>query len=168
MTSYCYKLVSMCAQWSRQFITIELKWTTLVTYSFKSKHPKTGLVRFSNGPYGSGFRLVWFSDGLPFENRTNGSGFWMSSENRTNLSGFQATIRKPDSFVQFSNGVYLWYKWRLYMVQPFENRTHMDHSKTGLVRFSDAYWSSVFRFAPKNVSCTFSDFYRKFCVFKIF
>ena len=57
------------------------------------------------------------------------SGFRMVC---TDLSGF------PDKFVRFSsNGVSIWSDHS--KTGPFDNRTQIDHSKTGLVRFSDDY-----------------------------
>ena len=81
-----------------------------------------------------------------------------SSEYRTYcMSGFQMafwhlwtqTIRKPDNFVLFSNGLVPQmskyhsktglfcpdFKWHL-KTGPFKNRTHLDHSKTRLVQYS--------------------------------
>ena len=99
-------------------------------------------VRYSNGLHHSKTRhFVRFSNGRP--------SFWYL---------WTQTIRKPDIFVRFSNGLLpqipnyhlktgqscLVFKWHL-NTGPFDNRTCLDHSNTGLVRYSDGYCSPEFR-----------------------
>ena len=61
------------------------------------------------------------------------SGFQMVSHYFWHL--WTKTIQKPDENVRFSNGVDPNHS----KTKPFMNRTHLDHLKTGLVRYSDGY-----------------------------
>ena len=81
---------------------------------------------FSN-EYRSGFQMV-----RPFEIRTLLSGFQMF------LSG-SGYVRLRDCPLNTGLNCPV-FRWHL-KTGPFDNRTHIHHLKTGLVRYSDGYCS---------------------------
>ena len=101
---------------SKQFCLIQYIWTTeyqtLQSPVFKwSRHFETG----QKCPV-----FKWFgstdvkNNSQPFENRTKMSGFRMVNHHLMSVDHHSKT-------------------------EPFMNWTHLDHSKTGLVRYSDSY-----------------------------